>query len=131
MFAYISPHYREFVASTAAAKPIETPLSQCPEVPRIFFKDIKPSTYGEYCGRGIPLVVTSVPFQGRWSPEDIVQRYGHHAVSIEDCDSGKVVQSTAGEYFKEFGKMSESSSKKSARKVKVRNLIVVSMEANI
>lgn len=101
------------------AEPAQTTSSQFPEVPRFRFEDIKPSTYSEYCGKGIPLVVTGVRFQGSWSPEDIVQRYGDHAVSIEDCESGKVMQSTAGEYFREFGKISETSTRQSARKVKV------------
>lgn len=120
-----SRDYREFISFTAAAKPTQTQLSQCHDVPRIRLEDIKSSTYGEYCGKGIPLVVTGVPFQGSWSPEDIVQRYGHHSVTIEDCESGEVVQSTAGEYFSEFGKLPESSKRKTARKVKVRNRHIV------
>lgn len=67
------------------------------------------------------MVVTAIEFQGSWTPKDIVQRYGHHVVSIEDCESGEKTESTAGEYFQEFGRISESPQRVSARKIKVRN----------
>lgn len=126
--AYSSPPDCRDTYPTAAA---QAPSPEVHEVPRIPLKQLTPSTYDQYCGRGIPLVVTGIAFQGRWAPLDIVQRYGDHVVRIEDCESGEVTQSTAGEFFRNFGKISETTQGASACKVKVRYIHSVFHKAYI
>lgn len=111
----------------AQPEPLPLPSSQHIDAPRIALEDTIPSTYGDYCGRGIPLVVTGVAFQGSWTPTDIVQKYGDHTVFVEDCESGDVTESTAGDFFRQFGDPSGGA----VRKVKVRNFDFVQPNTNL
>lgn len=73
--------------------------------PRIPIHELTEEIYHQYCGvAGFPIVVSGVKMQGSWTPDDFSRKYGHMPVQLFDCDSGKTRSSTAGEYFRAFGK---------------------------
>jgi lysine-specific demethylase 3 len=54
---------------------------------------------------GTPLVVSGLQhtFQGEWGPEYFIEAYGHHDVTVMDCETEQEHKLTVAEFFRTFG----------------------------
>lgn len=51
---------------------------------------------------GIPFVITDVKRRCKWDPQHFIDRYGKIDVTLEDCETGELLESTVAKYFQTF-----------------------------
>jgi hypothetical protein len=71
---------------------------------------------------GHPVVVTGVQhiFQGRWTPQYFMERFGSERVTVVDCETTLERKSTVADFFESFGsERSEDPEGKKILKLKV------------
>ena len=70
--------------------------------PRFCFEDLSSTGFIRHWSYGVPAVVNSVKFQGKWDPDYFINTYGEQKVTLEDCETGKTKPSTVAAFFRGF-----------------------------
>jgi hypothetical protein len=60
--------------------------------------------FQRHWSQGIPVVVTNIQtkLQGNWAPEYFIERYGEQKVTLVNCETNSMLQSTVSDFFKNF-----------------------------
>ena len=83
-------------------------------------RDAPLTHFQQYWTKGIPVVVTGLHacLQGDWTPAYFMERYGSQKVTLVDCETDSMQQSTVSDFFRNFD---SSSGRQHILKLKVNH----------
>jgi lysine-specific demethylase 3 len=70
--------------------------------PRFRHEDLSDTEFVRHWSYGIPVVVSSLNFQGTWDPAYFIRTYGKKKATIENCETGETKLSNVATFFQQF-----------------------------
>jgi hypothetical protein len=70
--------------------------------PRFRHEDLSDTEFVRHWSYGIPVVVSSLNFQGTWDPAYFIRTFGTKDVTIENCETGETRLSNVAAFFQKF-----------------------------